>query len=153
MAAHEFGGFDESARVLLPHQGTLDYGIGYRHMVSRPRSHQPAVPTAHYRHYTLAPQCHFMSMLWFRALRKYEYAMRVDEDVCILRLPSRELLSTLLDADYTYGLETLESHRKTVETFNPWLAEYIKTAALEPTMPPLPTENIVFTNFFISRID
>ena len=69
-----------------------------------------------------------------------------------MRLPSRGLLSTL-SADYAYGLETHESHRETVDTFNPWLADYMKMRALEPAVPPLPTEAIFFTNFFVSRVD
>eukprot|EP00966_Prymnesium_polylepis_P274247 6335624-Prymnesium_polylepis.1 len=76
-------------------------------------------------------QCHFMSMIWFRALRDYKYAMRVDEDVCISRLPRRELMAAL-EADYAFGLETTESHQETLETFLPWLREYMDSKGLEP---------------------
>ena len=35
MDVREYGGFQESARALLPeHTGPLQYSIGYRHMVS-----------------------------------------------------------------------------------------------------------------------
>ena len=47
--------------------------------------HNPSPPPA--------LQCHFMSMLWFRALRDYMYAMRVDEDVCITRLPIHKVIA------------------------------------------------------------
>ena len=53
-----------------------------------------------------------MSMLWFRALSEYEYAMRVDEDVCVTRLPRNSLFAAL-SADYAFGLETQESHSET----------------------------------------
>lgn len=39
--------------------GEAEGSIGYRHM------------------------CHFMSMQWYQLLSRYEYAMRVDEDVCL----------------------------------------------------------------------
>ena len=46
-----------------------------------------------------------MSMVWFRALRGYDYAMRVDEDVCLSRLPS-SALSAALAADYACAKPT-----------------------------------------------
>eukprot|EP00966_Prymnesium_polylepis_P190900 4424402-Prymnesium_polylepis.1 len=61
-----------------------------------------------------------MSMLWFRGLEEYEYAMRVDEDVCLIRFPPHAL-SAALASDYAFGLETIESHGETIATFNPWL--------------------------------
>eukprot|EP00966_Prymnesium_polylepis_P028849 668768-Prymnesium_polylepis.1 len=64
-----------------------------------------------------------MAMLWFRVLQNYEYAMRVDDDVCITRLPAQALYAALL-ADYAFGLETDELHRETVDTFGPWVQEY-----------------------------
>ena len=91
-----------------------------------------------------------MSMLWFRALREYEYAMRVDEDVCIMRLPG---LGAALAAKYAFGLDTVESHLETVATFGPWVREYSATVGVRPTIPPVPTNRIYFTNFFISRVD
>jgi hypothetical protein len=73
-------------------------------------------------------QCHFMSMLWFDALRDYEYAMRVDEDVCITRMPPTETLAALTSAVYACALVTHESHAETVRTFSPWVRDYIKKA-------------------------
>lgn len=90
-------------------------------------------------------------MLWFRALRTYEYAMRVDEDVCLTRLPV-SILSHALVADYAYGLETIESHLETVATFTPWMDQYMANRRLQPMFPPLPTDRIWFTNFFVSRV-
>eukprot|EP00966_Prymnesium_polylepis_P051674 1196317-Prymnesium_polylepis.1 len=92
-----------------------------------------------------------MSMLWFRALGDYEYAMRVDEDVCLTRLPAQALFAAL-SADYAYGLETVESHRETVDTFTPWMSDYMSATGLTPTIPPLPTDKIFFTNLFVARI-
>ena len=36
-----------------------------------------------------------MSMIWFHALSKFDYAMRVDEDVCLTRLPSSSVFAAL----------------------------------------------------------
>eukprot|EP00966_Prymnesium_polylepis_P084119 1947020-Prymnesium_polylepis.1 len=77
------------------------------------------------------PQCHFMSMIWFRALKDYEYAMRVDEDVCITRLPSHSVFKALTSV-YAFGLETDESHVETVQTFGPWMRDYIATKGQRP---------------------
>eukprot|EP00966_Prymnesium_polylepis_P225279 5210849-Prymnesium_polylepis.2 len=70
-----------------------------------------------------------MAMIWFEALQDYEYAMRVDEDVCLIRLPRNELFAAL-SAVYAFGLETVESHIETRNTFNPWLGEYIVSGRL-----------------------
>eukprot|EP00966_Prymnesium_polylepis_P304234 7028900-Prymnesium_polylepis.2 len=101
--------------------------------------------------FAVCAQCHFMSMLWFRALGAYEYAMRVDEDVCIERLPAVALVRALA-SDYAFGLETHESHEETLQTFSPWLRDYMPAARLQPALPPLPTSRILFTNFFVSRV-
>lgn len=108
--------------------GAVDgYGLGYRHM------------------------CNFMAMLWFRALDAYEYAMRVDEDVCLMHLPL-DLPSMLGDAgiDYGFGLELPEGHQETLDTFNPWLRRHMGARA--PRIPPLPSTSIYFSNFFVSRV-
>eukprot|EP00966_Prymnesium_polylepis_P323379 7379585-Prymnesium_polylepis.1 len=95
------GGFQQSAEALLP-AGALDDSLGYRHMVRPP--HTPFsvsfIKASRFPDPSPLPhQCHFMSMLWFRALADYDYAMRVDEDVCIMRLPAAELRDAL-SADY-----------------------------------------------------
>ena len=178
--AREYGGFWAGAAELLPKLGgradDQDLSvIGYRHMVTthncRSEPLEPAaiaVPDSAgrllrlthraLRHHSPRParpsvtvQCHFMSLLWFRALKDYEYAMRVDEDVCITRLPSHDF-SAALSADYAFGLTTKEAHRETVETFNPWVSEHLAATGLRPTIPPLPTDDIYFTNFFVTRI-
>eukprot|EP00966_Prymnesium_polylepis_P093948 2174842-Prymnesium_polylepis.1 len=122
-----------------------------------------------------------MSMLWFRALHEYAYAMRVDEEVCLTRLPTEALVAALavdcaqeshpnrrpaktlptcgptspryhtLCTD-AFGLETKEMHRETIETFEPWIRAYMSETGLEPAIPPLPTESIYFTNFFVTRV-
>jgi hypothetical protein len=38
-----------------------------------------------------------MSIAWFHVLADYEYAMRVDEDVCLIRLP-RIMLAAAVSA-------------------------------------------------------
>ena len=42
-------------------------------------------------------QCDFMSMRWYHALSRYEYAMRVDEDVCLQVCTRIALLNEELD--------------------------------------------------------
>jgi len=127
--AREQGGFDNAAGAYVQAHGSRlqQYSLGYHHM------------------------CHFMSMLWFRALGAYEYAMRVDEDVCIERLSAAALYRALA-VDYAFGLETHEAHEETLQTFGPWVRGYMAEARLQPTLPPLPTSRIFFTNFFVSRI-
>ncbi|KAL1502991.1 hypothetical protein AB1Y20_011061 [Prymnesium parvum] len=124
--ARDHFGFRPEDEALVP-DPPLDYPIGYRHM------------------------CQWMSMLWFRALRQYEYAIRVDEDVCITHLPASALLAAL-GANYAYGLVTSEAHQPTLATFLPWLRGYMARTGKQPTLPPLPTAEIYFTNFFISRV-
>jgi hypothetical protein len=82
--ARDYGGFQTGAKALLPEH--LDYPLGYRHM------------------------CHFMSMLWFSALRQYEYALRVDEDVCVTRFPD-EMLFAALSSDCAERSVRTHAHR------------------------------------------
>jgi hypothetical protein len=58
-------------------------------------------------------QCQLMSMLCFRALRYYEYAIRIDEDVCLAKLPEH-VISEALSA---FGLVTFDGHTETRDTF------------------------------------
>jgi hypothetical protein len=96
-------------------------------------------------------QCHFMAFLWLRALREYAYAMRIDEDCCLMRLSAASIFAAL-SADYAFGLETTESHTETVETFGPFMRDYLRRHLLEPTIPPLPTDLMYFTNFFVTNV-
>eukprot|EP00966_Prymnesium_polylepis_P062771 1456863-Prymnesium_polylepis.2 len=68
-----------------------------------------------------------------------------------MRLPAHELVAALL-ADYAYGVETIESHQETLETFLPWLAEYMASKELHPRIPPLPSARMFFTNLFVARV-
>jgi|EP00966_Prymnesium_polylepis_P062770 hypothetical protein len=81
MDVREHGGFREEARALVPQDA--DYALGYRHMVTG-CLHPPEFRTEWHSLLTVAfrpfLQCHFMSMVWFRALQGYDYAMRVDEE-------------------------------------------------------------------------
>jgi hypothetical protein len=92
-----------------------------------------------------------MSMIWFRTLRKYEHAMRIDEDVCLTRLPSSSLLAAL-SSDYAFGLESVERHLETVATFNPWLRGHMADKGQQPRILPLPTTHIYFSNVFVTRV-
>jgi hypothetical protein len=103
---------------------------------------------AGYRH-----MCQFMVHSWHRILSRYEYAVRVDEDVCVTRLPD---IVGLMDggAAYAYGLVTREAHEETVHTFLPWLLDYMgaQQPALRAAVQPLPSSDMYFTNFFVSRV-
>ena len=81
--------------------------------------------------------CEFMSLRWHRALSKYDYAMRVDEDVCLQDVGALEgaPIEPALPKDpfallrskglvYAYGVELDEQHEETVETMVPWANAY-----------------------------
>ena len=93
-----------------------------------------------------------MSMQWFGALSGFEFAMRVDEDVCIMQLPV-QLPALLSGLDYGFGIQTTESHQETLDTFNSWLDDRLTITGIKPTIPPLPSDRIFFTNFFASRVN
>ena len=68
-----------------------------------------------------------------------------------MKLPPHALFAALT-TDYAYGLETGESHHQTVETFGPWVSDYLKSTGLQPALSPLPTDRIFFTNVFVTRV-
>lgn len=126
-----FGGVGASAEAWRPWERIRvpgEYSVGYRHM------------------------CRFMFAQWFVALARYEFAMRVDDDVCIERLsdPFRAMRS--VGALYGYGLETEEKHAETVGTLQPWLEYYAKSRSLRPRSGPLDAQRMYFTNYFISNV-
>ena len=118
--ATKYGGFDGAREAFVP--GNATYPVGYFHM------------------------CHFMALLWFRALARYEYAMRIDEDVCVRRLAA-EPFSTMRRHGlvYMYGAEVDESHAETVATMRPWLRERYGVGVHDPG-------RMYFTNFFVARV-
>ncbi|KAL1500507.1 hypothetical protein AB1Y20_013164 [Prymnesium parvum] len=106
--------------------------------------------------------CEFMSLLWHRALRRYEYAMRIDEDVCMQDLGSwegepqaykpRDPFEMMRERGrvYAFGVETEERHEETLSTFNPWLRTHAPLHAKSDVEVDVNT--IFFTNVFISNI-
>ena len=148
----DYGGFPSGVQAppLLGRQ----YPVGYRHMVRAPPiPPRPSRVAWVCRRWNPTPvQCQFMSMLWYRALRGYKYAMRVDHDVCITRLPAPSLAAALA-ADYAYGVEAVETHVQTLETFVPWVDQYVASAGLPPQETPPFTDRIYFSHLFVSRID
>ncbi|KAL1507405.1 hypothetical protein AB1Y20_008247 [Prymnesium parvum] len=122
---HPYGGF-----VLPPQQPPPadEASVGYKHM------------------------CRFMSLVWFRALAKYEYALRVDDDVCIQRFVEHPVEAMRRrHLVFAYGLETVEKHAETLETMPPWVARFTREAKLE--MPDRAVSKMYFTNFHVSRVD
>eukprot|EP00966_Prymnesium_polylepis_P249526 5768909-Prymnesium_polylepis.1 len=51
-----------------------------------------------------------------------------------------------------FGLETFESHLETVESFSPWVHDYLMATGLKPNIPPLPTNKMYFTNFVVAKM-
>jgi hypothetical protein len=93
-----------------------------------------------------------MSNLWFRALARYEYAMRVDEDVCVQRFVTNPFaLMHEHSLVYGFGVQTEERHPETLETMPEWVTSYATALKLKP--PAEPVKHIYFTNFFVSRVD
>eukprot|EP00966_Prymnesium_polylepis_P317380 7332662-Prymnesium_polylepis.1 len=93
-----------------------------------------------------------MALQWFHALARYEFAMRVDDDICLLNIaasPFDWMREHRLV--YGYGLETVERHEETLETMPTWLQEYVAVEGLQ--LPAEPAKRIFFTNFFVSRVD
>ena len=163
---HDLGAFVlpqhlvESEDIVLQHLIAINNApLGYRHMV---RTHAPAFPnfaspdTSPLVHsstfHRSPPQCHFMSMIWYRALARYEFAMRVDEDVCLQRFVSNPF-EAMRDRSliYGYGLQTVEQHDETLATMVPWISAF--AAAERLTLPAEPVKTMFFTNFFLSRVD
>ena len=107
-------------------RGEAEGSLGYRHM------------------------CNFMSTVWFDSLAAYEYAMRVDEDVCLQRFesdPFEAMAARRLV--YGYGLETNEEHKETLATLPQWLEEYAQAEGLPPPSAA-DSKRMYFTNFFVS---
>eukprot|EP00966_Prymnesium_polylepis_P281927 6514972-Prymnesium_polylepis.1 len=99
-------------------------------------------------------QCHFMTLLWFRALAWYEYAMRVDEDVCIQRF-AHNPFDAMRDRGlvYGYGLLTTERHQETRNTMPSWVKNYTEALKIRPSGALKSGVDMYFTNFFVSRLD
>lgn len=117
-----------------------------------PWSSAPKVPTDRslgYRH-----RCDFMALRWFGALSSmgYEYAMRVDEDVCLRELGA-DPFAALRDSGAVYGysrpLLTAETHEGTLQSLTPWLTDF----SAEHGLGKVDAEAMFFTNFFVSRLD
>merc|ERR1719253_2340231 len=91
-------------------------------------------------------------MLWQQALAKYEYAMRVDEDVCMQSFgvgnPFEEMARKNLV--YAYGVETKEEHMETVETMTPWVKAYQSEHNL--AVRNVTANTIYYDNFFVSKV-
>lgn len=133
-----FGGFDAPPRSARARRARPqpwerlrrpgEYTVGYRHM------------------------CMLMTMQWMLALRRYEYAMRIDDDVCIHK--AVDPFQALRDAGAVYGsgLLTDEKHDETVKTLQPWLDFYVFSRGIQPKMPPVDAQTMYFTNFFVSQV-
>ncbi|CAE8659547.1 unnamed protein product, partial [Polarella glacialis] len=96
--------------------------------------------------------CRFYAMQWFHAVRSYEYAMRLDQDVCVTSIP--DVLSTMREhgADYAYGLYTEELHQRTVVTIQPWLDYFFWSRGITPKTQPVDAQYMYFTNFFVAKV-
>ena len=116
------------------------------------RTPETAAPPLDARALGYRQMCAFMAFRWFAALSNYTHAMRVDDDVCINRLEGLEAMLRDARAVYGYGLKTVEQHLETLATWPPWLSSYVAERGLAPTHPPVPSDEIYFTNFFVTRV-
>ena len=105
------------------------YSFGYRHM------------------------CRFFSMQWVRALSRYEFAMRIDDDVLLRGVG--DLLGTMRAsrAAYGYALWTEEKHTETIETMSPWLWQYARARGALASPCAISATGMYFSNFFLTRVD
>ncbi|CAE8684193.1 unnamed protein product, partial [Polarella glacialis] len=96
--------------------------------------------------------CRFYAMQWFHAVRSYEYAMRLDQDVCVTSIA--DVLSTMREhrADYAYGLYTEELHQRTVVTIQPWLDYFFWSRGITPKIQPVDAQYMYFTIFFVANV-
>ena len=106
------------------------YPVGYRHM------------------------CRFFSMQWVRALGRYEYAMRVDEDVLLRGVG--HLLHAMRSSAAMYGhaLATEEKHAETVDSMGPWLRSWALSRRIVPAerLCSLKVADMYFSNFFLTKV-
>ena len=129
--ARRYGGF--STPPSLRRRGGLNVSLGgYR---------------AGYSH-----MCRWFAMQWVLAVRNYEYAMRIDEDVLIERMSDPIQILRSSGANYGYGLRTPELHGVTVDTLPVWLQSYISSRGITPAKPPVNVSDIYFTNYFVTRV-
>lgn len=99
--------------------------------------------------------CSFMALEWHRLLSQYEYAMRVDEDVCLQQVATDPFVDMRARGlVYGYGRQTLERHEPTLRSMPGWVGEYAKAHALPtPADPYALVQNMYFSNYFVSRVD
>ena len=95
--------------------------------------------------------CNFMANEWYHVLSEYDYAMRVDEDVCLQHFEHADPFKAMRERDlvYAYGLEKPESHEETVDTMQPWLRSYAEAEGLAAAPK---VDSMFFTNFFVSKV-
>jgi hypothetical protein len=65
-----------------------------------------------------------MTSGWSHALANYDFAMRVDDDVCLQHFESPPFSSMRRkELVYGYGARIEEKHNETVDTMRPWLEQ------------------------------
>ena len=124
--AREWGGFDKRVEARrIPFRLNGEYPMGYKHM------------------------CRFFALQWMYALRRYEWVMRIDEDVVVTHISPdifREIAAT--NAVYFYAADVEELHDETVQTFQPWVDDY---ARLHDWSETVDVKRMFFTNVFASK--
>jgi len=97
--------------------------------------------------------CRFFAMQWVQALRRYDIAMRIDEDVWVHHVARNPFLRMIENnGTYGYALWTEEGHRETVLTMRLWMDEYIKSKQITPKQQ-VDVRWMYFTNVFITKVD
>ncbi|CAE8615866.1 unnamed protein product [Polarella glacialis] len=135
---HRWGGFDPSVEHM---KDTLQVPVDSAFEVG---GHHPDTGYHH--------MCRFFARQWMHALRKYDYAMRVDQDVCIETIG--DVYSTMQsnNAVFGYVLFTVEEHQRTVLTLQAWLEYYMFSRGIRPRKEPVDAEQVYFTNLFVTNV-
>ena len=127
---HDFNAFQLPEKYIPPRirRYNLYYSNGYKHM------------------------CRFFAIQWIHIFKKYEYVMRVDEDVCLHS--NYDAFKEMSDGDlvYAFALETTEKHEETLETFEPWLNDYVFKYNINEKNRAINTKRMYFTNVFVTKV-
>lgn len=117
----EYGGFTlENPSWNKTLRGPSEYNIGYKHM------------------------CRFFALQWMHIMRDYNYVMRIDEDVLVHSMQDPFASSHI----YSYALLTTEKHDETLDTFQVWMNQYVKSRNLQQYN----VKDMYFTNVFLTKV-
>jgi len=101
-----------------------------------------------YRH-----MCRFFTLQWVNALRRFEFVMRVDDDVHVHALHDDPLaILRRTDAVFGFSFRTDEKHELTRDTMPGWLRSHVRHRSMKPVRE-LNANEILLNNLFVARTD